>query len=208
MPYDRAGNGTNPCVYKDLVGITDDIVEIQQSTEKYKGGKTSLKRSLVGQEAREAQASMAKERTIVACHCKTEPECWFLGRVLETNSKCTSATRGNCGEMLSKGLLMYVTVQKIQECVGGTSYYEELSGEEGEVRVPAQNIVAIDVVLVSRKMTRSEIARAMGDERADLSPAECESCAAGWAPPVQRWDVGWRRDGRRHEGGGETVLTE
>ncbi len=33
--------------------------------------------------------------------------------------------------MLSKGLL-YVTVQKIQECVGGTSYYEELTGEEGE----------------------------------------------------------------------------
>ncbi len=57
--------------------------------------------------------------------------------------------------MLSKGLL-YVTVQKIQECVGGTSYYEELTGEEGEVRVPAQNIVPIDVVLVSRKMPRSE----------------------------------------------------
>ena len=135
-PADRAGNGTNPCVYQDLVGITDDSVEIQQSTEKYKGGKTSLKRSLVGQDAREAQASMAKEGTIVACHCKTEPECWFLGRVLETNWKCTSATRGNRGEMLSKGLL-YVTVQKIQECVGGTCYYEELTGEEGEVRVPA-----------------------------------------------------------------------
>ena len=47
--------------------------------------------------------------------------------------------------------------------MGGTSYYEELSVEDGEVRVPAQNIVAIDVVLVSHKMPRSEIARAMGD---------------------------------------------
>ena len=38
--------------------------------------------------------------------------------------------------------------------------------------MPAQNIVAIDVMLVSRKMPRSEIVRAMGDEWDDLSAAE------------------------------------
>ncbi len=35
----------------------------------------------------------------------------------------------------------YITTQKIQECIGGTHIFEELEGEDGQVIVPAENII-------------------------------------------------------------------
>ena len=94
----------------------------------------------IGKEAREEAATAAKRGTLVAAHCATEPEAWLLGRVLEEYWVARSSTRGNRGEKMVKGS-PYLTLMKIQECVGGTHFFEELEGEEGEVRVPAENII-------------------------------------------------------------------
>ncbi len=58
-------------------------------------------------------------------YCATEPEAWFLGRFIEPMWTAKSAARGFRGENLKKGT-KYVTVSKIQECIGGTHFFEEL----------------------------------------------------------------------------------
>ncbi len=58
-----------------------------------------------------------------------------------TSWKAKSATRGFRGEKLEKGTTYIITTQKIQECIGGTHFFEELEGEDGQVIVPAENII-------------------------------------------------------------------
>jgi hypothetical protein len=109
--------------------------------------------------------------SIVACYCDTEPEAWFLGRVRESSWKAKSASRGFRGEKLVKGTT-YITTQKIQECIGGTHFFEELEGEEGQVIVPAENIICTGVEVIHKGMPRKVAEAAMGDDWMHLTPPE------------------------------------
>ena len=109
--------------------------------------------------------------SIVACYCATEPEAWFLGRVMVTSWKARSATRGFRGEKLIKGTT-YITTQKIQECIGGTHFFEELEGEDGQVIVPAENIMCTGVEVIHKGMPRKVAEAAMGEDWINLDPPE------------------------------------
>ncbi len=71
--------------------------------------------------------SFTEKDTILACYCTTEPEAWFLGRVIEPCWTASAATRGDREERLKKNT-NYITVMKIQEVIGGTHFFEELEG--------------------------------------------------------------------------------
>ena len=107
--------------------------------------------------------------SIVACYCATEPEAWFLGRVMVSSWKARSATRGFRGEKLIKGTT-YITTQKIQECIGGTHFFEELEGEDGQVIVPAENIICTGVEVIHKGMPRKVAEAAMGEDWINLDP--------------------------------------
>ena len=93
--------------------------------------------------------------SIVACYCATEPEAWFLGRVMVSSWKARSAT-----------------TQKIQECIGGTHFFEELEGEDGQVIVPAENIICTGVEVIHKGMPRNVAEAAMGEDWMNLDPTE------------------------------------
>ncbi len=91
--------------------------------------------------------SYTEKDSILACYCTTEPEAWFLGRVIETCWTTSAATRGDRGIKLKKNT-KYITVMKIQEVIGGTHFFEELEGVEGQVIVPAEFVICTDVELI------------------------------------------------------------
>ncbi len=68
--------------------------------------------------------------TIVAAYCVTEPEAWFLGKIIERMWTANSAARGFRGEILQKGT-KYLTVSKIQECIGGTHLFRRARRRRG-----------------------------------------------------------------------------
>ena len=74
-----------------------------------------------------------------------------------------SAARGFRGESLKKGT-KYLTVSKIQECIGGTHYFEELEGLEGQVIVPAENVICIGVEVIHKGMPRLIAETALGED--------------------------------------------
>jgi hypothetical protein len=115
--------------------------------------------------------SYTEKGTILACYCTTEPEAWFLGRVIETCWTASAATRGDRGEQLKKNT-KYITVMKIQEVIGGTHFFEELEGVEGQVIVPAECVICTDVEVIFKGMPKSVAEAAMGDEWEDLTPPE------------------------------------
>ena len=88
-----------------------------------------------------------------------------------TSWKARSATRGFRGEKLEKGTT-YITTQKIQECIGGTHFFEELEGEDGQVIVPAENIICTGVEVIHKGMPRNVAEAAMGEDWMNLDPTE------------------------------------
>jgi hypothetical protein len=115
--------------------------------------------------------SYTEKDSILACYCTTEPEAWFLGRVIETCWTASAATRGDRGEKLKKNT-KYITVMKIQEVIGGTHFFEELEGVEGQVIVPAEFVICTDMEVICKGMPKSVAEAAMGDEWEDLTPPE------------------------------------
>ena len=100
-----------------------------------------------------------------------EPEAWFLGRIVEPMWTAKLAARGFRGESLKKGT-KYLTVSKIQECIGGTHYFEELEGLEGQVIVPAENVICIGVEVIHKGMPRLIAETALEEDWESLSNHE------------------------------------
>ncbi len=66
----------------------------------------------------------------------------------------------------------YLTVSKIQECIGGTPFFEELEGEEGQVIVPAENCICTGVEVMYKSMPRSIAETVLGEDWESMSSQE------------------------------------
>ena len=88
-----------------------------------------------------------------------------------------SAARGFRGESFKKGT-KYLTVSKIQECIGCTHFFEELEGLEGQVIVPAENVICIGVEVIHKGMPRSIAEAALGEDWISLSNHEIRDILA------------------------------
>ena len=121
--------------------------------------------------------TIIEKGTIVATYCATEPEAWFLGRTVEPMWTAKSAARGFRGESLKeKKGTKYLTVSKIQECIGGTHFFEE--GLEGQVIVPAENVICIGVEVIHKGMPRFIAETALGEHWESLSNHETRDILA------------------------------
>jgi hypothetical protein len=108
---------------------------------------------------------------IVACYCVTEPETWFLGRVMVSSWKARSATRGFRGEKLIKGTT-YITTQKFKNASAAHMSLKswKLEGEDGQVIVPAENIICTGVEVIHKGMPRKVAEASMGEDWIILDP--------------------------------------
>jgi hypothetical protein len=58
-------------------------------------------------------------------------------------------------------------LQKVEDAIGaGSSYHSEIEGEEGQIYVPAENVIVRNVKLVSKTMTEATAKEVMGEEHA------------------------------------------
>ena len=84
--------------------------------------------------------------------------------------KANCSFPGTRGERIWDGA-EYLFLQKVEDAIGaGSSYYWEIEGVEGQVYVPAENVIVRNVKLVSKTMTEAAAKEVMGEERDDLSP--------------------------------------
>ncbi len=81
------------------------------------------------------------------------------------------------GKSLKKGT-KYLTVSKIQECIGGTHFFEELEGLEGQVIVPAENVICIGLEVIHKGMRRFIAETALGEDWESLSNHEIRDILA------------------------------
>ena len=168
-PMDPAHQGKGRCGYEDHCGNPDNVVEIMKDPS-MKG--MQITNANVGNKLRAAAAKDAAVGEIVAVHAKSESEPWFLGRVLKAVFTANCSFPGTRGERVQDGA-EYLFLQKVEDAIGaGSSYYWEIDGEEGQIYVPAENLIVRDVQLVSKPMTKNEAKEAMGEEWGDLSPGE------------------------------------
>jgi len=106
----------------------------------------------------------AMEGDVVACFVKTEPEAWFLGRVVKTAFKANCRFKGRRGELVTEDI-EHVEVQRLEEVLWKVSRsYEPNTDKDGLLYVPACNIVKCKVSLLPPKSTRRSAMNVLGEE--------------------------------------------
>ena len=183
-PTDNANQGDNGCEYGDICGPANNVVKVPKEKSKT----SRITRSQSGVAEHLAMVQKAKEGSLVAAHSKTEPEAWFLGVVTKTAYKPNVTFKGRRGERVIEGE-WHLEVRKLEDAVTAPNYYEEVPDSDGLMHVQVNQVVAVDVMAVTKDMRRSAKIDAMGSEWGKLSRKEGRDLLASqytYLPEAQR----------------------